>query len=429
MPKIQCHIGKVKLSGLGGMRNHLTNRERSRSNPDIDHARTQDNYFLLDGENLVRIVNTKIKMEVARKPRPDAVGMVDVVCGASREYMQSLSQEQQREFFQSCLSFLSARYGAGNVVYGAVHMDETNPHIHVGVVPIRDGCLSAKKIFNRLELSNLQTSIAETVGKVWGLERGEVGSGGRRYKELQEFKRKGRFHQDKPNEKAQEGFEKARRSSKYASKMGGLIEDRENVIMPVAEWKRMARLARRAATVEADYTMERAGRIAEEKAYREAERERQRLAIEVEQMRREEPDKSIPPPRYLPMIEELIEKERQRIRDAGDDMNRSICKTFLQTGEDFRKTVEIAAPVLDSFGIPTKQHGVYVRECLRAVSLQAAKKKRGGRRGQKWTPQPKETDYRQETSSPVGNLGEWREADFIGWVNTDLLRGRNCLVR
>ena len=36
----QLHAGKVKLNGLGGMRHHLLDRERVRSNPNIDISRS-----------------------------------------------------------------------------------------------------------------------------------------------------------------------------------------------------------------------------------------------------------------------------------------------------------------------------------------------------------------------------------------------------
>ena len=402
MPKIQCHIGKVKLSGLEGMRNHLVHREKCRSNPDIDHSRTKENYFLLDARALVRFVNTKIKREVKRKPRPDAVGLVDIVCGASREYMRNLSKEQQRAFFQDCLSFLSARYGAENIVYAVVHMDESNPHIHIGIVPIRDGKLSAKRIFSPVELRQLQSTIAEDVGTTWGLSRGEIGSGGKRYKELQDFKREATFHKAEPDPRAQEEFERARRAAAYARKIGGLVEDRERVIMPMKEWQRMAKLAQRTAQAEQDRAIERRGRLAAEKAQQEAELERIRVVKTLRDMRdgKQEPDPWSRIPAYFRKIAlDALEKLRAKIRDAGDKINRGICRAFLRCGSDFRQAVELSGASLDSVGIPKNRHEGHVRDCLTAAAMQGQGKR--SRRGTGWYPRPQETDYGRQLSGEM----------------------------
>lgn len=70
-----------------------------------------------------------------------------------------------------------------------VHMDETTPHAHFGFTPIKDGTLSWKNYFDgRDALRGFQNRYWERVGKQWGLERGETGSG-RTHKTTQEMKR------------------------------------------------------------------------------------------------------------------------------------------------------------------------------------------------------------------------------------------------
>lgn len=56
-------IGKVKLSGLGGMCHHLLDRERVKTNPNIDLSRSHLNYCIeeLSPENLSQRVNSRIK--------------------------------------------------------------------------------------------------------------------------------------------------------------------------------------------------------------------------------------------------------------------------------------------------------------------------------------------------------------------------------
>ena len=39
-----------------------------------------------------------------------------------------------------------------NIAYASVHMDESTPHMHLGIVPMQDGKLSSKAMFDREEL-------------------------------------------------------------------------------------------------------------------------------------------------------------------------------------------------------------------------------------------------------------------------------------
>src|SRR5699024_8168862 len=47
-------------------------------------------------------------------------------------------------------------YGKQNIAYATVHNDEQTPHMHLGVLPMRDGKLQGKNVFNRQELLWLQ---------------------------------------------------------------------------------------------------------------------------------------------------------------------------------------------------------------------------------------------------------------------------------
>lgn len=61
-------------------------------------------------------------------------------------------------------------------ISAVVHIDETTPHLHLNLVPIQNGRLCCKDLFNRTELTKLQTDFHEAVGKRWNLERGKEGS-------------------------------------------------------------------------------------------------------------------------------------------------------------------------------------------------------------------------------------------------------------
>ena len=72
--------------------------------------------------------------------------------------------------------FLVDKYGYENMLSAVVHVDETTPHMHLNFVPINDGRLSSKSLFDRQKLAELQTELWEQVGKKYGLQRGKENS-------------------------------------------------------------------------------------------------------------------------------------------------------------------------------------------------------------------------------------------------------------
>ena len=186
----QLHAGKVKLSGLAGIRHHLIDRDCVKTNPDIDLTRSQLNHAVenLSPENLIRDVKLRIKkLQLKRKPRTDAVGLEDFIVGASAEFMLQLDEDRREQYFKDALHFFQRRYGKENVMYCQCHLDEHNPHVHIGVIPVTpDGRLSARDLFNPKSLEKLQTDFHREVAQHYGLERGEHHT--RNYLELNQFK-------------------------------------------------------------------------------------------------------------------------------------------------------------------------------------------------------------------------------------------------
>ena len=122
-------------------------------------------------------INERIKeLNLPKAPRKDAVLMASFVLGSDREFFNGLDKDEQNEFFRDCTKFFAQRYGKRNIISAVVHNDETTPHLHLNLIPIKDGRLCAKDLLNRNELFKLQTDFYEQVGKRWGLQRGKEGS-------------------------------------------------------------------------------------------------------------------------------------------------------------------------------------------------------------------------------------------------------------
>lgn len=125
----------------------------------------------------------------SRNVRKDAVVLAEGVATASPEFFEGKSCDEVMAYFDDVFEFCKAEFGERNLVHFTVHMDETTPHAHFGFTPIKDGTLSWKNYFDgRDALRDFQNRYFERVGKSWGLERGETGSG-RTHKTTQEMKR------------------------------------------------------------------------------------------------------------------------------------------------------------------------------------------------------------------------------------------------
>ena len=181
---------KVKLNDLTTMQRHLTHCTRRKKPLDVDTALPSMNYTI--EELAPKRLNSRVKeritqLHLKRRPRSDAVGIEDIVIGTSPEFMQNAKMELREQYFLDALHFFQARYGEENVMYCQCHLDESNPHIHVGIMPVTaDGRLSAKSLFTPKSLEILQTAFHREVSAKYGLMRGEYHV--RQFLELCNFK-------------------------------------------------------------------------------------------------------------------------------------------------------------------------------------------------------------------------------------------------
>ena len=148
------------------------------TNPNIDSSRTQDNYHIIyPFKSYIEIINGKLaQLELKRKIRSDAILMNSFVVTSDGEFFKGLHPWEQQDFFRDCVQFFEDKYGKENMISAIVHMDETTPHLHLNFVPVNNGRLSSKSLFDRQKLAQLQTELWEQVGKKYGLQRGKSGS-------------------------------------------------------------------------------------------------------------------------------------------------------------------------------------------------------------------------------------------------------------
>lgn len=184
---------KMKAHDLKGIQSHNQRERESRTNSDIDKERSHLNYDLVNERSIDYNKRVKEIIEpqktTTRKIRKDAVLVNELLVTSDREFFDKLSPDETRKFFKDSLTFFQERYGKQNIAYAVVHMDEKTPHLHLGVVPMRDGRLQSKNVFNRDELFAIQDEFPKHMRSLgFELERGEKGSD-REHIETNKFKK------------------------------------------------------------------------------------------------------------------------------------------------------------------------------------------------------------------------------------------------
>lgn len=180
--KTYCGVHVKKCSSVAEVNATLQHNSRS-SKPDNAEPNgnvldmMKQNNFWESWKKLVKPDSGKIRITKA------SVRVAELFCYASPEYFRPGNNEQAgyyekeptEKWMRTTWKWLKSLYGE-RLLDVRLHLDETTPHIHALVVPLtEDGRLSAKDVFNRTALRELQSSYAAACAPL-GLSRGESGS-------------------------------------------------------------------------------------------------------------------------------------------------------------------------------------------------------------------------------------------------------------
>ena len=182
------HLKKIKLAAANGMIAYDAREAGDWVNPEthgetLNPAKTAENYAIginrtEDGYEWMKVsphamrdglfrymedVVERHKKTAGKRPRSDAVGFGSWVITLP----EGVEEQNAQAFFEMTLALLKERYGDDCVICGFVHVDEQTPHMHVPVIPMIDGVLSAKRLFNRQDLQTIHNDfqrVAEEKG-------------------------------------------------------------------------------------------------------------------------------------------------------------------------------------------------------------------------------------------------------------------------
>ncbi|MGF2088991.1 MobV family relaxase [Enterococcus casseliflavus] len=176
-----ARMQKVKSGNLVGVGNHNQRNTDNHSNKDIDVERSHLNYDLVNRtENYKRDIEQFINdnKSSSRAVRKDAVLINEWIITPDNPFFKDKDDKEIKDFFDTAKSYFADKFGDNNIRYAQVHLDETTPHMHLGIVPFNDEHkLSAKTVFNRQALQAVQDELPKYLNeRGFELERGEKGS-------------------------------------------------------------------------------------------------------------------------------------------------------------------------------------------------------------------------------------------------------------
>ncbi len=181
MSFVVARMQKMKAGNLVGMGNHNQRLTGNHSNKEIDTERSYLNYDLVNRtENYKRDIEQFINdnKSSSRAVRKDAVLINEWIITSDNQFFKDKDDKEIKDFFDTAKSYFADKFGDNNIRFAQVHLDETTPHIHLGIVPFNDEHkLSAKTVFNRQALQAVQDELPKYLNeRGFELERGEKGS-------------------------------------------------------------------------------------------------------------------------------------------------------------------------------------------------------------------------------------------------------------
>ncbi|WP_142297394.1 MobV family relaxase, partial [Staphylococcus aureus] len=138
MSMIVARMQKMKAENLVGIGNHNQRKTKNHSNPDIDTSLSKLNYDLVD-----RTQNYKTDIEnfinenktTTRAVRKDAVLVNEWIISSDKDFFDNLTESEIENFFERSKDYFAEKFGEKNIRYATVHLDESTPHMHMGIVP------------------------------------------------------------------------------------------------------------------------------------------------------------------------------------------------------------------------------------------------------------------------------------------------------
>ncbi|MEH6713561.1 MAG: MobV family relaxase [Paraglaciecola polaris] len=182
-PYAILRVEKVKsYAALAAMANHWF---RLNPTPNADSSRSHLNKTIFGDNNIVNIVKAKLETHGISKLRKNGVLALEFVLTFSPEFIFQNDKRQYREdakqrlneWAKRSLAWAKSEFG-DNLITAVVHFDESTPHLHLCVLPIKPkksgkfGLCARDITGGKTKLQSLQDSYHNEL-KHLGLQRGK----------------------------------------------------------------------------------------------------------------------------------------------------------------------------------------------------------------------------------------------------------------
>ncbi len=239
MSYVVARMTKYKSGNLGGAYRHNERIFKQHSNKDIDIERSHLNYELTDRDRSMsyekQIKNYIDENKISKRAiRKDAVLCDEWIITSDKDFFTKLTPEETKRFFETSKNYFAENYGLENIAYASVHLDENTPHMHMGIVPMKQEKLSSKSIFNREELKKIQDELPKYLSQHgFHLQRGELDST-KKHLSTQEYKDKQEVLQ-KIEKRIDEKFDKMIEFNSELNQMDKALTNKVNDLKMVDE--------------------------------------------------------------------------------------------------------------------------------------------------------------------------------------------------
>lgn len=202
------HIQKFYKNDLKGLERHNSRDFSNSKNEDIKEDKTIDNYDLRRiGEkiNYSKDVSKRLEegyfyvpknMSKPKEIKDDQVHIVGIIVSANYEFFQGMPLEKEKEYFEKALEKIEEKFGKENIISAKVHKDEKTPHLHIDLVPLtQEGKLSAKELFTKQSLRELQDIGSYLKEQGFDIERGKPKDEKKRHMDTHVWKEINKLHE------------------------------------------------------------------------------------------------------------------------------------------------------------------------------------------------------------------------------------------
>ena len=170
-----CILRVAKIKSRASLARAMQHNTRERQPDNADPKRTPKNHI----ERSTQAAMARYTERLPEKVRKNAVHAVEVMIAVPPEIAQAAKTEKDwyklYDYLTYGMEWMTERLGGeANRLNWTLHVDEKSPHVHLIMMPLRDGKLNYRSYLggSRDALVKLQTDYAKEVGTHFGLERG-----------------------------------------------------------------------------------------------------------------------------------------------------------------------------------------------------------------------------------------------------------------